>query len=194
MESFMTLKSTLSLLIISLLLAACAGPVPTVPVAENAYPAVPSPISTASIPYPSPVGEIPFPNIPAYPEPGVPISGTLAIPPSGYEPQPGDGILQRDPVTMDLANSQITKTASDPTQVTAILEGNLSDPCHTLRVIVVPSFSLGTININVYTVVDTGQSCIMMIKPFTASIPLGSYSGGHYSVYINDQLLGEFDA
>jgi hypothetical protein len=194
MESFMTLKSIFSLLIISLLLAACAGPVSTAPVAENAYPAVSSPISTASISYPSPIGEIPLPNLPAYPEPGIPITGTLAIPPSGYEPQPGDGILQRDQVTVNLANSQITKTASVPTQVTAILEGNLSDLCHQLRVVVVPSYSLSTINISVYTVVDTGLSCIMMIKPFTASIPLGSYSGGHYSVYVNGQLLGEFDA
>jgi hypothetical protein len=180
-------------LIITLQVAACAGPVSTSPVAETVYPAVPSPISTASISYPAPVGEIPLPNIPAYPEPGIPITGTLAIPPSGYEPQPGDGILQRDQVSVDLANSQITKTASVPTQVTAILEGSLSDPCHQLRVVVVPSFSLSTININVYSVVDPGMNCIMMIKPFTASIPLGSYSGGHYSVYVNGQLLGEFD-
>lgn len=185
-------KGFVSLLVITLLLVACAGPTSITPIAETVYPSVPSPISTVPISYPAPALVVTEPGAFSYPEPGTPFNGTLAIPSSGYEPQPGDANLQRDQVLLDLASSQITKTATVPTQVTAILNGNLSDPCHKLRVVVTPSYSISMININVYSVVDPSANCIMVIEPFTATIPLGNYSNGHYPVYVNGQLLGEF--
>ena len=83
---------------------------------------------------------------------------------------------------------------SMPVQVSLTLVGNLSDPCHELRVVVSPGSSGNQINLDVYSVFDPTKACITVLQPFTANIRLGSYAGGHYTVYVNGQLLGEFDA
>ena len=116
------------------------------------------------------------------------------LPVSGYEPQPDDANLKRDNVILDEENSSLVIMESFPIQVSAILNGNLSDPCHHLRVLVTPANPQSQINLEVYSVFDSSLACITVIEPFSATIPLGSYSGGHYSVYVNGQLLGEFDA
>ncbi|MFZ2098228.1 MAG: hypothetical protein WAV05_16475 [Anaerolineales bacterium] len=186
-------KSLVSLFVIALLLAACATPTsaPTAVVTEN--PAYPAPSSSAATAYPEPITETPMPN-PAYPEPGIPGTGTPAIPPSSYEPQPGDVNLQRDQVMLDLESSTIFIQPSDPAQVEAILNGNLSDPCHELRVVVSPPDAKKTINLEVYTLVDPSTACITVIKPFSATIPLGSYTSGEYTVLVNGEKLGTFTA
>jgi hypothetical protein len=118
--------------------------------------------------------------------------GAPAIPASGYEPQPGDENLTRGQVFLDLASSQIISSAAEPSKVQAILQGNLPDPCHSLRVVVTPPDAQNVINLEVYSLVDPGAVCITVLKPFTASIPLGSYSTGQYSVMVNGEKLGEF--
>jgi hypothetical protein len=117
-----------------------------------------------------------------------------AILPSGYQPQPGDTKLKRDKVFLEMESSSLVVMESYPIQVSAILNGSLSDPCHQLRVVVTPADSKKQINLEVYSVVDPSMVCIMVIQPFNATIPLGSFKDGHYSVYVNGQLLGEFDA
>ena len=116
------------------------------------------------------------------------------IPPSDYQPQPGDEKLKRDQVFVDLENSDLLIMESYPIQVSAMLNGSLSDPCHQLRVVVTPANTDNQINLEVYSVYDPGVACITVIEPFTTNVPLGFYSDGHYSVYVNGQLLGEFDA
>ena len=47
---------------------------------------------------------------------------------------------------------------------------------------------------------DPAVACITVIEPFEANLPLGSFSGGRYSVYVTTdpalpaELLGEFDS
>ena len=184
-------KSLVMLLIITLILAACAGPTSTAPVVtEN--PLTPTPRASVPTPYPEPVVVTPLPTISAYPEPGSPGTGTPVIPPSGYEPQPGDESLKRDRVLLELESSQIVESTAVPTQVKVSLQGNLSDPCHRLRVVVTPPDAQNTINLDVYSLVEPGLACITVLKPFIASIPLGSYTGGHYTVMVNGEKLGEF--
>jgi hypothetical protein len=113
-------------------------------------------------------------------------------PPSDYGPQPGDENLKRDQVFLDMANSQLVVIATDPIQARAILIGNMSDPCHVFRAIVTPPDITNTINIDVYTLMDTSTGCNTVIKPFTASIPLGSYASGQYIVTVNGERLGQF--
>ncbi len=115
-------------------------------------------------------------------------------PASGYEPQPGDEKLTRDQVFLDLGDSSILVRESFPIQVSVSLNGTLSDPCHQLRVTVSPPNNQREINLDVYSVYDPGMACIMVIKPFSVTIPLGTFSGGHFSVFVNGQRLGEFDA
>ena len=117
-----------------------------------------------------------------------------SIPPSSYEPQPDDVKLQRDQVHLDVENSRVVIGESLPVQVSLILNGNLSDPCHKLRVVAPPANLQKEIRLEVYSVFDPKEVCITVLKPFNATIPLGSYSSGHYTVYVNDQLVGEFDA
>ncbi len=200
----MTLKSIVSFLIISILLAACSTKTPTSTqpvVTEN--PTVPATQSNqptqASLPtqsgpataYPEPLGS-PIPTISAYPEPGTTGSSSV-IPVSGYEPQTGDEKLKRDNVTLDLTNSQLVVTVTDPPQAKAVLVGSMPDPCHSLRAVVTPADANNTISIEVYSLVDPTTACITVIEPFTASIPLGSYSSGRYTVMVNSERLGQFD-
>lgn len=129
---------------------------------------------------------------PAYPEPGTPQVSEVVIPPSGYEPQPGDEVLARDQASIDLTASQIVIAPSEPTLVQAILQGTLADPCHNLRAVVTPPDAQNVIDVEVYSLVDPNSVCITVIEPFTATIPLGKYPSGQYSVMVNGSLLARF--
>ena len=117
-----------------------------------------------------------------------------SIPLSSYEPQPGDAKLQPDQVYINVENSRVVIEESMPAQVSLVLNGNLSDPCHKLRVVVTPADTQKEIRLDAYSIYDPKEVCITMIQPFNATIPLGSYAGGHFTVFVNDQLVGEFDA
>lgn len=129
-----------------------------------------------------------IPDLPPVPTP------TPTPPPSGYEPQPGDDKLKRDQVFLDVENSSVVVRESMPPQVSVILNGNLSDPCHQLRVLVSPPNAQREINLDVYSVFDPSLMCITVLKPFSATIALGTFTGGHFTVFVNGQLIGEFDA
>jgi hypothetical protein len=184
-------RNLVYLFVLAILMAACTTPtsLPTSVVTENLV--EPAPSIAVPTPYPEPFGEAPEP-IPVYPEPGMPGIVTPKIPLSGYEPQSNDAKLQRDKVLLDLESSNIFTKPSDPTQVYAMLNGTLSDPCHELRVVVTSATTSKTINLDVYSVVDTSVACIMVIKPFSATILLGNYTSGEYTVRVNGEELGTF--
>jgi len=192
MEGYMRKKNSL-LLLVTLLFAACASPTPMPfnPATEN--PATTIPGLGAPTTYPVPVVVIPTDSS-AYPQPGTPGAWYSATPPSGYEPQPADANLTRGEVFLDLKTSSVVIRESYPVQVSVILNGNLPDPCYKLRVVVVPANAQNEVNLVVYSVADRGLMCITVIEPFTATIPLSSYPSGHYKVFANGQLLGEFDS
>ena len=189
----MILKSIVSLSIISLLLAACALPTPTDP-AQTENPPYPPAATGTAISYPAPVVPTAVPTSSTYPAPATPEPGSPLIPPSGYEPLPGDDSLTRDPIFLELATSQLLVTATQPVQVEAALVGNLPDSCHHLRVIVTPPDTSNSIKIDAYSLADPAATCLAVLEPFTASIPLGSYSSGQYTVMVNGQQLGQFAA
>jgi len=186
------------IMILSLILVACAQPAVTEPISITQNPANPSaypgpavtPFST--YPYPQPTMDISSSSNSAYPGPGTDETGTPAIPPSGYEPQLGDENLKRDPVFLDLQNNQFSIPPSPPFEVQVVLQGNLPDPCHQLRVVVTPPDANNVINLEAYSVVDPAVACITALKPFTANIPLGTYSNGHYTAMVNGEGLGNF--
>ncbi len=35
---------------------------------------------------------------------------------------------------------------------------------------------------------------IQVIEPFATTVSLGTFPAGHYSVYVNNELIGEFDS
>jgi hypothetical protein len=207
----MGFKSFLSLLVLTLVLAACAGAAPTTQVVVNEIPtnvpATPRPSISTSIPYPYPASGLEitptdaaypgpaggsYPTNSAYPGPGTQGTGTSVIPASGFEPQPGDEKLKRDQVFLDLANSKFNISATSPFEVQVNLRGNLPDPCHSLRVVVTPPDANNVINLEAYSVVDPADACITVLKPFAADIPLGNYIDGEYTVMVNGERLGSF--
>ena len=113
---------------------------------------------------------------------------------SEYSPAPGDDKLKRSVVHMDLEASDIIVMESFPVQVNVILRGSLPDPCHELRVVPSEPDADKNINLEVYSLVDASQSCITVIEPFEATISLGSFSQGTYTILVNGEVLGEFDA
>jgi hypothetical protein len=200
----MKLPRFVSFLIIALFVAGCAkgtaSPVvtenPTIPPTQLSSPsqAAPATPASSSTSYPAPGNSSSVPTTSTYPGPGQSGSGTNAIPLSGYEPQAGDESLKRDNVTLDMNASQLVVNASEPVQVRAVLTGSMPDPCHSLRVLVTPADSSNTINIEAYSLVDPNTACVTKIEPFTASIPLGSYSSGEYTVNVNGEKLGIFQS
>jgi len=78
-------------------------------------------------------------------------------------------------------------------QVKLHLVGSLPNPCYKLRVNPAQANAEGRIDVEVYSLAEPGKACTDVLQPFDVQIPLGSFESGHYSVYINDELLGEFD-
>jgi hypothetical protein len=182
--------SIFALLLLALLVTACGdrAPVPTSLVTEAPQPDDQSP-------YPNPIDRINVDSIPWYPAPGTPGAPAPGmVMTTGFEPQSGDASLSRGEVYLELDSSQLLIMESYPLQVLAILSGSLPDPCHRLRVAVTAADADNRINLEVYSLANSSESCAMVLEPFVASIPLGTYSGGHFSVYVNGELLGEFDS
>ncbi len=177
-------------LLLALLVTACGDRAPTTTSVITQ-----APLPVEADPYPASIDRIPSGSIPWYPAPGTPgapAPGMLMT--TGFEPQPGDVNLTRNEVYLELDSSQLLIMESYPIQVVAILTGNLPDPCHRLRVAVTAADANNHINLDMYSLTSNDTVCTTVLEPFAASIPLGTYAGGHFSVYVNGELLGEFDS
>jgi hypothetical protein len=194
------------LFLITIILAACASPSATQPVEIKQAPIATFPTSAPLMNYPQPANATPFPtelpypspasvsqNPSTYPGPGTQGAGQSTNQASGYAPQPGDDKLSRGQAPVDIAKSSLITTGSQPLVVTADLQGYLPDPCHQLRIINTPADNQNKIQVEVYSVYDASQICITVIQPFQVQYQLGSYTSGHYTVYVNGEMLGEFD-
>jgi hypothetical protein len=82
---------------------------------------------------------------------------------------------------------------SFPPQLSLVLKGDLPTPCNELRVEVREPDAEKKIVVDVYSVIDPNQVCTQVIEPFEASVDLGTYPTGHYTVWVNEQMAGEFD-
>ena len=109
-----------------------------------------------------------------------------------YAPQPSDDKLTRGSAFMNSADLLLME--SFPIQVAMILRGNLPTPCHNLRVIINPPDGDNNIDVATYSVSDPSAICAQVLQSFDASIPLGSFPTGHYTVSVNGERVGEFDA
>lgn len=173
--------------IITLLLAAC-GSTPTEQPPSDLN-------STTEDTYPGPQSSRLPTTTPDYPAPseGSESEGGAKVI-TDYKPQPTDGNHLRNNVFIDMEASQILVMESFPIQVNVLLTGNLPDPCHELRVVPVTDETTRRVDLEVYSLTIKGKACITVIQPFEATISLGSFSGGTYEVFINDEKLGEFES
>jgi hypothetical protein len=109
-----------------------------------------------------------------------------------YEPQPADSGLTRDEVFINEMDILIRE--SFPPQISLTLSGELPTPCHQLRVQTNEPDAENKIKLEAYSVVNPDMICIQVLEPFQASIDLGTFPSGRYSVWVNDELAGEFDS
>ena len=120
------------------------------------------------------------------------ISTPIGTPAMPFAPKPDDTNLSRGNVFLN--ESSLLIRESFPPQISLSLSGDLPTPCHRLRVDVKKPDVENKINVEVYSVVDPDQVCIQVLEPFQANIDLGIFPSGHYTVWVNMEMAGEFDS
>ena len=95
------------------------------------------------------------------------------------------------PVYIDQAELLIRE--SFPIQVDLHLSGSLPTPCAALRWSVADPDEQGRIEVEAFSSQDAALACIQVLQEFEETIPLGAYSTGSYSVWLNGELIGEFE-
>ena len=108
-----------------------------------------------------------------------------------FASQPGDVNLVRGTVFINEASLIIRE--SFPPQISLTLAGDLPTPCNQLRVEMGPPDLENKIVVDVYSVVDPNQVCVQVLEPFEESIDMGVFPTGHYTVWVNGEMAGEFD-
>lgn len=180
--------------IILLLTASCGGDTS----APQVEPTQPQSEEPGEEPYPAPDQDRPAtdttttPRIDPYPEPQdlKPAEPGVVVIPTDHEyaPAPGDDQLARGNVFVE--ESGIILLESYPVQVKLQLVGNLPTPCHKLRAAVSLPDDNNRIKVEIYSLSDPDLMCTQVLEPFTASIPLGSYTEGAFTVWVNGEGVG----
>jgi hypothetical protein len=132
----------------------------------------------------------PAPDMPVTSPPGDDVSTNEPVL-NPFAPQPADSALSRGAVYLNKVDLPIRE--SFPPQVSVLMQGDLPTPCHQLRVEVSPPNAENKIMLDAYSVVDPNQVCTQVLEPFEAFIDLGTFPTGHYTVWVNGQMVGEFD-
>ena len=109
-----------------------------------------------------------------------------------YAPQPGDQKLISGNVYIN--EKELLTLESIPLQFLLSISGDLPDPCHQLRVSISPPDSENKIYVEAYTLTDPETMCMQVLKPFDASIPLGSFPAGEYQLFLNGEKIADFQA
>jgi hypothetical protein len=111
-----------------------------------------------------------------------------------YAPQPGDSDLMYDDITIDSTSVFLTK--SQPPQVLVNFAYFQPTPCYQLRLEVSGPDEQNRIILKGYAVTKKDKPCNLMAlaTPLQASLNLGSVPAGHYTVFLNDNQIGEFDS
>ena len=127
-----------------------------------------------------------------YPEPLAPVDSRDVAAPleNEFAPAPGDDELLRGNVFVNAV--EILLLESYPAQVELQLTGNLPTPCHQLRVIVSPPDEQNRIQVETYSVTDPNVMCIQVLEPFDVRMAIGDFTEGEFSVWVNDEQVGEF--
>lgn len=165
------MKQTMLLILIALILASCA---PSAQPTQGAMETLP-PDTVATSP----------------PEETMP-AGEPTLSPNPFAPAPGDANLRREDVFVQ--ESSLLIRESFPPQIAVTVKGELPTPCHRLRVEVGTPDSDKRIKLAVYAVVNPDLTCTQVVVPFEETVELGTFPIGHYTVFVNEAAVGEFDS
>ena len=120
------------------------------------------------------------------------ITETKQPQPSPFFPKPGDEKLTQGIISIEEVSLVIRE--SYPPQVSLSIRGDLPTPCHELRAKIATPDPGNKIIVDAYSVVDPHVACIQVLEPFQEYIDLGIFPRGHFLVWVNGQLAGEFDS
>lgn len=108
----------------------------------------------------------------------------------GTTPAAPEETPERGPVYVDQAELEFE--GEFPVQVSLRITGSLPTPCATLYWSSDPPDNQGRIYIEVYSLQDPELACIQMLQATEVALPIGSFSQGSYTVWLNGELVGEF--
>lgn len=127
------------------------------------------------------------------PEPTSTIAAPLVITAEDnpYSPQPGDTALRLTGVVLTSINL-VERSDLTPVRVELNLLGSLPSVCNQLRMEVSPPNEQYQIFVDVYSLINPNKNCDNVFQQFEASVLLGAYSPGKYTVWINKGYIGDF--
>lgn len=108
-----------------------------------------------------------------------------------FAPKPGDENLTRGNIFINEASLVIRE--SYPPQISLSIGGDLPTPCNELRASIDEPNQENEIIVDVYSLIDPNKVCLQVLKPFQEYMDLGTFPVGHYSVWVNGEMAGEFD-
>lgn len=174
----------MSLIALSIfILVSCAPASPAAPVEDKGMDATLPPAQIAGTPTPAT-------DTPNVPKPSATASAGEAER-SPVDPLPNESKMARGNVFVD--ESGVILMESYPVQAALLVSGNLPTPCHELRATVSEPDKENNIYVELFSLTDPNMACIQMLEQFEASIPLGSYSSGSYTVFLNGDKVGEIN-
>jgi len=103
--------------------------------------------------------------------------------PQGNKHTPSPYPAGSDPVrsNIDLDSAELLTMESYPLQFTLVLKGSLPTPCDQLQV-------------DVYSTPNPNEICIQVPEPFEVNHPLGSFPTGRYTLWLNGEMIAEFQS
>jgi inhibitor of cysteine peptidase len=99
--------------------------------------------------------------------------------------------MTRGPVFID--ETEIVILESFPVQIEIVVRGALPTPCASLEWVVEDPDDRGRIMVEAFSLQDSTLDCIQVLQELEERLPIGSYSEGSYSVWLNGELVGEFE-
>lgn len=109
-----------------------------------------------------------------------------------YIPNPSDASLLRGEVFLDSVS--LLTLEIYPPQFMLNLKGSLPTPCHHLRIAVSPPDASNKVAVDVYSVTNPDEICAQVLEPFEVNYSLGSYPQGTYSLWVNGEMVAEFQS
>lgn len=111
-----------------------------------------------------------------------------------YAPQASDSELMAGDITID--SSAVFLAESQPPQVMVSFAYFQPTPCYQLRVEISGPDADNHINLKAYAVAEMDKPCALMAPatPLQASLNLGSFPNGHYTVELNGNQIGELNS
>lgn len=110
-----------------------------------------------------------------------------------HAPRTGDLGMQIAGVTITSVNLSERFDFAPPRATLGII-GYMPSVCNELRIDVNPPDKNYRIFVEVYSLINPNIQCDNVFQQFEASVLFGKYSSGRYTVWVNDDLVGDFVA